>query len=71
MLLFQPLEMAGQIGTLHPQLLETAKCLEHEGVEVPALLFAAGERVGEEVEEHGFATSNFAVEEHALRGVDG
>ena len=70
MLLFEVLEMRWEVESLVPQRLKAAKYLEHESVEVPSLLLATGQRIGEEVEEHGLATADFAVEEHTSRGLD-
>ena len=63
-------EVCRQSEALRSEKLEFAEDVQHEGVEVPAPLLAAGEGVGEQVEEHGFAASDFAVEEHALWGLD-
>ena len=68
--MLQCAEVRRETEALRPEKLEFAEDVQHEGVEVPAALFAAGERVGEQVEEHGFAASDFAVEEHTLWGLD-
>lgn len=70
MLLFEVLEMRWEVESLVPQRFKAAKDLEHESVEVPSLLLATGQGIGEEVEEHRLATADFAIEEHTLRGLD-
>jgi hypothetical protein len=68
-LLFEVLEMRWEVESPIPQRFKTAKDLEHESVEVPSFLLATGQRIGEEVEKHGLATADFAIEEHASRGL--
>ena len=62
--------MRWKVESLVPQRFKAAKDLEHKVVEVPSLLLATGQRVGEEIEKHGLATADFAIEEHASRGLD-
>ena len=70
MLLFDALEVRWEVESLIPQRFKAAKDVEHESVEVPPLFLATGQRIGEEVEEHGLATADFAIEEHTSWGLD-
>jgi hypothetical protein len=60
-LLFKASKVGREVKTLISQRFEASKDLEHESVEMPAFLLAAWKRVGQKVEEHGFAATDFAV----------